>query len=688
MSGRSCQFCGKPLWRIRRGSEGDFCSREHRNQYQLRRGLSQIAEADKAASIGRRREQPNIAALFRPAGAATVETRRLFAFKNPVTRRTTAVIAPPLRIRSDARVQAAGALRPRLSAHRGTAHAAAPVPLARGAFPLPARAARFRPAAGGVNALDAGMVSVPFRLLARGSASPHRLVSRLWQTSRPAVPPAAPVLRSYGLSSLRLTELRSNGWAAAGRPNQAPRIWFQGARSARVRPQLPVLGAAGSILGMPLAGHSNLRYDAIAPRPAKPRRDSQPREWVPQAFQYVALAERCLTVVGACRLPDPQTPYRIDVATRTGRRAKASARSHPALRPPRWDCLENLRPATGQENLAARGAKAYAAPKHSGSRRRMPGELKQPAPTPFLPPTPARRGEAGLAEPSAAQVPLRTLRPAPGMARAGVLPELGGATAAGMLRVLEARRSQLPLGVPGLGETPGHAVALHPAAGRGEFRVLEAPFPVLDPFFEPPQIDIHGAMTDFLETDAGPVLRLEEHFHTGLGSWQGDTHDWKVDVAGVRTGSLALYSPSLGLSDYGLEFLAKIENRSVGWVFRAADPENYFAVRMLAATSDGGSGELLRYAVIGGVREPAVSEPLAGRVRSRAAFTVQLLANGGDFSVAVDGETICRWSDSRLPAGGVGFQADGEDRARLYWVRLSSPPSRPPAAAPETRIGV
>jgi hypothetical protein len=67
---------------------------------------------------------------------------------------------------------------------------------------------------------------------------------------------------------------------------------------------------------------------------------------------------------------------------------------------------------------------------------------------------------------------------------------------------------------------------------------------------------------------------------------------------------------------------------------------------------------------------------------------VQLLAAAGDFAVAVDGDTICRWSDSRLPSGGIGFLADGEDRARLYWVRLSSPASRPNVAAPETRIGV
>ena len=42
------------------------------------------------------------------------------------------------------------------------------------------------------------------------------------------------------------------------------------------------------------------------------------------------------------------------------------------------------------------------------------------------------------------------------------------------------------------------------------------------------------------------VVRIEEHFGSGWDNWVGGMKDWLVDVAGVRTGSLALFVPDLG----------------------------------------------------------------------------------------------------------------------------------------------
>ena len=56
MSARTCQLCGKPLSRIWVGAGGDFCSREHRNQYRLRLGMDRLQEANKVATLMRRRE--------------------------------------------------------------------------------------------------------------------------------------------------------------------------------------------------------------------------------------------------------------------------------------------------------------------------------------------------------------------------------------------------------------------------------------------------------------------------------------------------------------------------------------------------------------------------------------------------------------------------------------------------------
>jgi hypothetical protein len=38
----------------------------------------------------------------------------------------------------------------------------------------------------------------------------------------------------------------------------------------------------------------------------------------------------------------------------------------------------------------------------------------------------------------------------------------------------------------------------------------------------------------------------------------------------------------------------------------------------------------------------------------------------------VDGKNIDTWDDDRFPMGGIGFIGAPDDRARLYWVRLSS----------------
>jgi hypothetical protein len=69
MPAKTCLHCGKPLVFIRVGAGGDYCSREHRNQYQLRRGMDCLAEANKVATLARRRETPK--ALFGEAASGS-----------------------------------------------------------------------------------------------------------------------------------------------------------------------------------------------------------------------------------------------------------------------------------------------------------------------------------------------------------------------------------------------------------------------------------------------------------------------------------------------------------------------------------------------------------------------------------------------------------------------------------------
>jgi hypothetical protein len=162
-------------------------------------------------------------------------------------------------------------------------------------------------------------------------------------------------------------------------------------------------------------------------------------------------------------------------------------------------------------------------------------------------------------------------------------------------------------------------------------------------------------------------VKLEESFDAGLKNWIGGIENWRVDAAGAHPGSLALYKPSLGLRDYELQFLVRVDKGAVTCVFRASGFDEYYAASVSAAPD--GTREFSRRTVIAGAIESP--EPLKLPPGTRAAFTVKLRARGREFSVHVDGQSIESWTDDRLQSGGIGFMGAPEDRARLYWVRIS-----------------
>jgi hypothetical protein len=216
-------------------------------------------------------------------------------------------------------------------------------------------------------------------------------------------------------------------------------------------------------------------------------------------------------------------------------------------------------------------------------------------------------------------------------------------------------------------------------------QLAEVPFEPQEPPFGYSPLEIHTNMpsapgesvTASAETSvAAPAEQaavaaqstIEERFEAGLRNWIGKTDDWKIDVAGVRTGSLALFAPSLDLVDYDLEFLARVDQHSLTWLFRASD-ENEYQVASIANIPGGRS--FARSTVLGGNPGLSVSKSLRAPANPKSAITVQTRIRGNEFSVSIDGETIDRWTDNRLPIGGIGFMGKPDDRARLYWVRVS-----------------
>lgn len=172
------------------------------------------------------------------------------------------------------------------------------------------------------------------------------------------------------------------------------------------------------------------------------------------------------------------------------------------------------------------------------------------------------------------------------------------------------------------------------------------------------------------------AVAYSDDFRSGLDEWESRsnmTGTWSYDAAGfVRPGPLAIFKPTVDLTDYRLEFLGEIDQKALGWVFRAQDLDNYYAVKFVVVKP----GPLplihiVRYAVIHGKEGTRVEKPLPLTVLPDMLYRIQVNAQGGDFTIMAQGQVVDFWSDSRLARGGVGFFCNRGERARLRWVEVS-----------------
>jgi len=170
---------------------------------------------------------------------------------------------------------------------------------------------------------------------------------------------------------------------------------------------------------------------------------------------------------------------------------------------------------------------------------------------------------------------------------------------------------------------------------------------------------------------------MDDNFRSGLNLWEGRKNwasSWSYSADGfMRTGQLALYRPTMQMRDYRLEFFGQIESKSVGWVFRAKDEQNYYAMK-LAVTEPGPRPlvSVVRYPVTAGKRGKRVQIPLPIMMHNNTPYHVAVDVKGNHFRAYVENQEVDSWSDDSLRAGGVGFFSENGEHARLYWVKVSN----------------
>jgi hypothetical protein len=172
------------------------------------------------------------------------------------------------------------------------------------------------------------------------------------------------------------------------------------------------------------------------------------------------------------------------------------------------------------------------------------------------------------------------------------------------------------------------------------------------------------------------AVEMADDFQAGLDNWDGNSQlgpSWSYDRTGfIRPRALGIYRPSTGLSDYAFEFLGKIDQHAISWVFRASDLNNYYAMKLVDKT--GGvtpQMALVHYAVIEGREGPKKEVPLPIPVYKDTLFRIRMDIQGPHFSVQVQGTVVDYWKDNRLKSGGVGFFASRGEESRVRWVQVT-----------------
>jgi hypothetical protein len=169
-----------------------------------------------------------------------------------------------------------------------------------------------------------------------------------------------------------------------------------------------------------------------------------------------------------------------------------------------------------------------------------------------------------------------------------------------------------------------------------------------------------------------------DDFRAGLNQWKGVQakwpKNWSYNTDGfIHPGQLALYRPSVPLSDYRFEFMAQIENKSVDWVVRAHDGDNYYALKF-AVVEPGPRPivAMVRYPVIEGHRGERVETPVRLMIHANTPYRVTVDVKGNRYHAYIEGQETDLWTEDRLKTGGVGFFSEAGEHARVYWVKLES----------------
>lgn len=165
-------------------------------------------------------------------------------------------------------------------------------------------------------------------------------------------------------------------------------------------------------------------------------------------------------------------------------------------------------------------------------------------------------------------------------------------------------------------------------------------------------------------------LRLRADLASGLADW-GRGANWQVEKGLVRPGQLRLWQPTMGKTDYDVDFLGQIDQKAISWAFRAENKGDYYASKIVLHRPGEISGaSIQRYIVERSQTVSKVEMPLPVILQRNRPYQFTVVVQGDRFRTLIDGHVIDDWTDRRHQSGGVGFYSDPGEVAGLHWVNF------------------
>jgi hypothetical protein len=134
---------------------------------------------------------------------------------------------------------------------------------------------------------------------------------------------------------------------------------------------------------------------------------------------------------------------------------------------------------------------------------------------------------------------------------------------------------------------------------------------------------------------------------------------------------LVVYRPSLDATDSVLEFGWNPSSKTVGWVFRARDAANYYAMRLKVLGSGSTATMWAEHFTVSGGTESPHYERLVPFPGDDSKLRVKMDVVGSTFTLYLQGSAEDYWSDSAFSSGGLGFFEERNQPSDVQAVRIS-----------------